>query len=101
MVRVSAWIKVPKEIQGTADGVLFYDDAGGDPLGVRLMVQQEWRQFHLYRVVPASGQISVTLAMTGIGTAYFDNIAIEPMVPNEPTPPPDNRSLQPVGALRR
>ena len=28
--------------------------------------------------VPASGQIKVTLALTGIGAAYFDDIRIEP-----------------------
>ena len=37
-------------------------------------------QFHLYRRVPASGQISVTLALTGLGVAYFDDVRIEPLV---------------------
>ncbi len=84
LVRVSAWIKIPTEISGSADGVLFYDDAGGEPLGVRLSILPRWKQFHLYRRVPASGQISVTVALTGVGSAYFDDIRIEPMVPVEP-----------------
>jgi hypothetical protein len=84
LVRVSGWVKVPHEIIGSADGVLFYDDAGGEPLGVRLPVQPRWKQFHLYRRVPASGQISVTLALTGVGVAYFDDIRIEPLIPGEP-----------------
>jgi len=81
LVRVSGWVKVPHEIGASADGVLFYDDAGGEPLGVRVSVQQHWKKFHLYRKVPASGQISVTLALTGIGVAYFDDVRIEPLVP--------------------
>jgi hypothetical protein len=40
-----------------------------------------WRKFHLYRRVPASGRISVTVALTGIGVAYFDDIRIEPFAP--------------------
>jgi hypothetical protein len=84
LVRVSGWIRVPQEIVGSVDGVLFYDDAGGEPLGVRVTGLPHWKQFHLYRRVPESGQISVTLALTGIGVAYFDNIKIEPMVPLEP-----------------
>ena len=32
LVRVSGWMRVPQEITGSADGVLFYDDAGGEPL---------------------------------------------------------------------
>lgn len=85
LVRVSGWVRVPKEIVGSADGVLFYDDAGGEPLAVRLAVQQDWKRFHLYRRVPATGQISVTLALTGVGAAYFDDVRIEPLVPNSPT----------------
>jgi len=81
LVRVSAWVLIPREISGSADGVLFYDDAGGEPLSVRLSVQPKWKQYHLYRRVPASGQISVTVALTGVGAAYFDDIRIEPMVP--------------------
>jgi hypothetical protein len=81
LVRVSAWIKIPTEISGSADGALFYDDAGGEPLGVRLSIQPHWKHYHLYRRVPPSGQISVTLALTGVGAAYFDNVMIEPMVP--------------------
>ncbi|HJZ58219.1 MAG TPA: hypothetical protein VKE74_24975, partial [Gemmataceae bacterium] len=88
LVRVSGWVKVPVPISGTADGALFYDDAGGEPLAVRLLHTMEpgepkpvWKQFHLYRRVPATGQIAVTLALTGVGVAYFDDIRIEPLVP--------------------
>jgi len=80
LVRVSGWVMIPDEILGSADGVLFYDDAGGEPLGLRLSHLPRWKQFHLYRRVPASGQISVTVALTGVGAAYFDDIRIEPMV---------------------
>lgn len=99
LVRVSAWFKIPKEIQGSPDGLLFYDNAGGEPLGLRLSYQQEWRQFHLYRFVPADGKILVTIALTGVGTAFVDNVQIEPMVPlNETvTQPPDTSSVQKAG----
>ena len=80
-VRISGWIKIPKPITASADGVLFYDSAGGEPLAVRLTNVPRWQRFTLYRQVPASGQMSVTLALTGIGTAYFDDIRIEPLLP--------------------
>ena len=85
LVRVSCWIKVPKTIVGdAAGGVLFYDDAGGEPLSVRLLntgsPEGTWKQYHLYRRVPATGQISVTLALTGLGIAYFDDVRIEPLL---------------------
>jgi hypothetical protein len=82
LVRVSGWIKIPGDLQRTADGVLFYDDAGGEPLGVRVTgTGGRWKQYHLYRRVPPSGQMALTVAVTGLGIAYFDDLRIEPLVP--------------------
>jgi hypothetical protein len=41
----------------------------------------------MYRRVPASGQIGVTLALTGLGEAYFDDVRIEPLGATAPTSP--------------
>ena len=90
-------MKVPQEIAGSADGVLFYDDAGGEPLGVRVSQQPQWKHFNLYRRVPASGQISVTVALTGIGTAYFDDLRIEPLVPEGRTAESRGTGVVPAG----
>src|SRR5262249_33714941 len=50
LVRVSGWVKIPRDIQLTADGALFYDDVCGESLGVRLLgTGGRWKQFHLYR----------------------------------------------------
>ena len=70
---------------GTADGLLLYDSAGGEPLAYRLTGATGWAQIFLYRRVPASGTINVTVALTGIGSAYFDDIRIEPLVPTQAT----------------
>ena len=58
-----------------------FDSAGGEPLAIRLSDPTPWKKFTVYRRVPASGAINVTLAMTGLGTVYFDDIRIEPLVP--------------------
>jgi hypothetical protein len=79
-VRISAWVRIPGPIQASADGALLFDNAGGDSLGLRFTDGMGWKQFHLYRKVPASGMIWVTAAMTGIGTMYVDNVKIEPLV---------------------
>ncbi len=102
LVRVSGWIRIPTEIVGSVDAVLFYDDVGGEPLGIRVSHLPQWKQFHLYRRVPASGQISVTVALTGIGVAYFDDLRIEPMIPTEAgTNPGRSRSGSESGCCTR
>jgi len=81
LVRVSGWMAIPDNIQASPDGALFYDSAGGEPLAVRLTGKTEgWRHFTLYRRVPASGVLNVTLALTGLGRVAFDDIRIEPLV---------------------
>jgi hypothetical protein len=78
LVQISGWVRVPAPLGATSDGVLLYDSAGGEPLAIRLTGDvKKWRKFTLYRRVPASGTLSVTAALTGIGTAYFDDIKIE------------------------
>jgi hypothetical protein len=79
-VAVSAWVRIPEAITASADGVLFYDSAGGEPLAVRLTGPTKWKKITLYRRVPANGAINVTMALTGLGTVYFDDVRIEPLV---------------------
>ncbi|HZT82133.1 MAG TPA: hypothetical protein VFA26_18040 [Gemmataceae bacterium] len=82
LVRVTGWVRIPKKIGASADGALLYDSAGGEPLAVRLTDEvKDWKKFTLYRRVPASGQIHVTMALTGLGTVYFDDVRIEPLTP--------------------
>jgi hypothetical protein len=101
LVRVSGWMVVKSEVTGSADGALFYDDAGGEPLAVRVSNQPSWKQFHLYRRVPASGQISVTLALTGVGVVCFDDIRIEPLLSGEAAATTGYQSVFPAGGTPR
>ncbi len=78
LVQISGWVRVPKPIKASPDGALLYDSAGGEPLAVRLVGPLNWKRFTLYRKVPESGVVSVTLALTGLGKVYFDDIRIEP-----------------------
>lgn len=81
IVRISGWVKIPTPIEASTDGVLFYDNTGGDGLGLRLTGPTTWKKFHYYRRVPSTGVIWVTMALTGIGTAYFDDVRVEPLTP--------------------
>jgi hypothetical protein len=79
VVRVSGWMCIPKQITASPDGALLYDSAGGDAFAVRLTRPTGWKKFTVYRRVPASGAMQITLALTGLGTVFFDDIRIEPL----------------------
>jgi hypothetical protein len=81
MVRLSGWVRIPTPLKATADGLMIYDNAGGEALALRFHHVPQWKKFELYRQVPASGQIHLSLALTGIGQAFFDDLAIEAINP--------------------
>ncbi len=81
LVRISAWVNIPRPITASVDGALLFDSVGGEPLGIRLVAATtKWQKFSLYRKVPASGEVRVTLALSGLGTVYFDDVRVEPLV---------------------
>jgi hypothetical protein len=114
-VRITGWVRIPGPIQASADGAMLYDSAGGEPMAVRLTgTTKTWRQFTLYRKVPASGSIHLTLALTGLGKVYFDDLRIEPLVAGRGTlvegggeftlrspKPPDDRGVEPYHFPKR
>jgi hypothetical protein len=80
LVKISGWVRIPNTLMASADGALMYDSAGGEPLAIRLTDVTNWRQFSFYRRVPSSGTFSVSVALTGFGQVYFDDIRIEPLL---------------------
>lgn len=80
LVRITAWARVPATLKASADGALMYDSAAGEPLAIRISeTQGKWKRFSTFRYVPPSGEIQVTLALTGLGKVYFDDVKIEPL----------------------
>jgi hypothetical protein len=80
-------VRIPSGIGASTDGALLFDSAGGEPLALRLTAPtKRWKQYILYRRVPASGSIHVTLALTGLGKVYFDDVKIEPLLTGKSSP---------------
>jgi hypothetical protein len=81
LVRISFQVKVPLPLTASADGLVVYDSAAGEALGVRIAGPvPQWKRFTLYRQVPADGEIRVVAALTGLGVALIDDVRIEPLV---------------------
>ncbi|MCS7016104.1 MAG: hypothetical protein NZM42_08325 [Gemmatales bacterium] len=85
-VRISFWLRIPDPIQASVDGFLVYDSAGGEPLAVRLTNATPWRKITLFRKVPASGFLTLTLALTGMGRVFADDVRVEPLLSSSVAP---------------
>jgi len=84
IVRISFQVKIPLPIQASPDGLVIYDSAAGEALGLRLTASvPQWKKFTLYRRVPANGELRLVAALTGLGVALIDDVRIEPLAGNE------------------
>lgn len=89
LVRISFQVKIPTPISATADGLVVYDSAAGEALGLRLIGPiPNFKRYTIYRQVPANGELRVVVALTGLGVAVVDDVRIEPLSPPGTTPAP-------------
>ena len=79
IVCVYGWVQVPSPITSSVDGLLVVDSLAGEALADRIGQTDGWRRFALYRVAPQSGPMCVTFALSGIGEARLDDVAIQVM----------------------
>ena len=52
------------------------ESIGGEALAYRTGVTDGWQHFTLYRVATRSGPITLTIALTGLGEAWIDDLTI-------------------------
>jgi hypothetical protein len=86
LVRIHGFVNVPKRLGASTDGLLVFDSLAGSDLGDRIRVTQGWRAFTLYRAVPQNGDMTITFALTGLGEASIDDLAVSILEP-EPIRP--------------
>lgn len=79
LIAISAQVWVPEAITGSVDGLLVFDSLGGPALAERVGRSSSWRHLVLYRIVPqeAAGEpMTVTFALSGLGEARIDDVAV-------------------------
>lgn len=73
---IRAWVRVPKALTSTVDGLLVFDSMGGEVLADRIGATAKWREVVYYRAAPEDGVCTVTFALCGLGEAWVDDVRI-------------------------
>jgi hypothetical protein len=76
-LRIRGFVRVPEEPLGSADGLLVIDSLGGLPLAERIHAHKGWQEFTLFRAAAQAAELTITFALSGLGEAYIDDLAIE------------------------
>jgi len=95
LIEITGFARVPSELLGSVDGLQIIDSLGGAHWAHRVPATPSWQPFRLLRVATVDTQVSVTLALTGFGTAQVDNLAIRAVrLPTAPVAPQTARQPQ-------
>jgi len=84
LVCLYGWVQVRGQIEGSVDGLLILDSLGGEELAERIPQTNGWQKFVLYRLVPESGPVRVTFALSGLGEVWLDDVALSVLEPVAP-----------------
>jgi hypothetical protein len=108
VLEISGWVRVPQRIAGSIDGLEIVDSLGGPELSLRIRETADWQPFRLIRGVSDTTDMTLTIALSGMGTAYVDGVMIRvlgppnvkrlPTVTDEPGPafPSSARQMSPL-----
>jgi hypothetical protein len=77
IVCIHGWARVPNAITAGTDGLLVVDSISGEALAARIGKTDGWKEFALYRVATQSGPMCVHFALSGLGEAWLDDVAIQ------------------------
>ena len=69
------WIKIPRDLTNSVDGIEIFDDQGGRALALRFREATDWKRFAFYRVATNNGPMRVQFSMSGVGEVWLDDVA--------------------------
>jgi hypothetical protein len=109
MICVHGWVRIPRRLESTVDGLMIFDSLGGESLALRFLETKDWQEFAFYRNVPADGNYFVTFGLQGFGEVHIDDVSIcavqfevpapIPATPQQPSTPTPWQRLNPFQYL--
>ncbi len=75
-VRISGWIKISTDLAAASDGLMIYDSLQGRGLALRFHQACGWQRFEFVREAVESQDVTVTMALTGLGEVNIDDLEV-------------------------
>lgn len=79
LVYISGWAKVASPSQANLDGALLYDSLAGPAAALRWRATADWKRFEFVREVHETTELTLTMALSGLGDIRFDDLEIIPL----------------------
>ncbi|MFW6114419.1 MAG: hypothetical protein ACOC7K_01620 [bacterium] len=76
LIYVHGWARVESPIQGSMDGLLISDSITDLDLAQRIHASNGWQEFSFYRTAPRDGTFTATVALSGMGEAWLDDVTL-------------------------
>ena len=76
IVRISGWVQMVAPTLGSVDGAILYDNILGETAALHWEKPCEWTRFELIRETTESTEVTITLALAGLGDVRFDDLQI-------------------------
>lgn len=79
LVYIRGWVKMEAPALCNLDGAVFYDSLGGPGTALHWRTKVDWQMFDMTREVYETTDLTLTMALTGLGDVRFDDLEIIPL----------------------
>ncbi|MBI3863382.1 MAG: hypothetical protein HY290_15940 [Planctomycetia bacterium] len=79
LVYISGWVKLTVPAVGNLDGAVFYDSLLGPSAALHWRAVTDWKKFEVIREVHETTDLTLTMALSGLGDVRFDDLQIIPL----------------------
>ncbi len=75
-IEITGWVRIDEPIVGSGESLQIVDSLGGPELSLALRETSGWQPFRMIRAAAETGELRLTFALAGQGTACVDAVMV-------------------------